>query len=136
MTDEEFIAALESCQLSASQFNHAAHVRAGYLYLGQLTFAHALSRLSTSICRFAQAIGKPGLYHETITVAFMSLIQERLYRRGDGGGWEGFAQANPELLRKDALLELYPQTVLDSAEARARFVLPTGAVTSWRRPTD
>jgi hypothetical protein len=127
MTDEEFIAALESCQLSASQFNHAAHVRAGYLYLRRLPFAHALSHLSTSICRFAQSIGKPALYHETITVAFMALIQERLYQHGDGGGWEGFAQSNSDLLRKDALLRLYPQTVLDSAEARARFVLPTGA---------
>jgi hypothetical protein len=31
---------------------------------------------------------------------------------------------NPDLLHKDALLSLYPQAVLDSAEARARFVLP------------
>ncbi len=127
MTDQEFLAALESCQLPAAQFNHAAHVRAGYLYLRQQPFAHALSRLSTSICRFAEAIGKPGLYHETITVAFLALIHERLYRHGDGGGWEGFAQSHPDLLRKDALLKLYPQAVLDSAEARARFVLPAVA---------
>ena len=127
MTDEEFIAALENCQLSAGQFNHAAHVRAGYLYLRQQPFAHALSRLSTSICRFADSLGKSGLYHETITVAFLALIHERLYRHGDGGDWEGFSQSHPDLLRKDALLKLYPQAVLDSAEARARFVLPAGA---------
>jgi len=126
MTDEEFIAALESCQLSASQFNHAAHVRAGYLYLRQHRFAHALSHLCTSICRFAESLGKSGLYHETITVAFMALIHERLYQQGNGDGWEGFAHSNPDLLRKDALLPYYPQAVLDSAEARARFVLPSG----------
>jgi hypothetical protein len=126
MTDEEFIAALENCQLPASQFNHAAHVRAGYLYLRRQKFAHALSRLCTSICQYAQSLGKSGLYHETITVAFLALINERLYQRGDGGGWEGFARANADLLRKDALLSLYPQTVLDSTEARARFVLPSG----------
>jgi hypothetical protein len=126
MTDEEFMAALESCQLPASQFDHAAHVRAGYLYLRQQKFAHALSRLCTSICRYAESLGKSGLYHETITVAFLALINERVYQRGDGGGWEGFARANPDLLRKDALLALYSRAVLDSTEARARFVLPAG----------
>jgi hypothetical protein len=124
MTDEEFLAALESCHLPAAQFNHAAHVRLGYLYLRQQKFPHALSRMSTAICRFAESIGKSTLYHETITVAFMALIHERLYQRGDAGGWDGFARANPDLLHKDALLSLYPQAVLDSAEARARFVLP------------
>ena len=33
MTDEEFLRALETCELPESAFNHAAHVRAGYLYL-------------------------------------------------------------------------------------------------------
>jgi len=124
MSDEEFLAALETCRLPAAEFNHAAHVRAGYVYLRQQSFAHALSRLCATICRFAQSIGKSGLYHETITVAFMALIHERLYQRGDAGGWDEFARLNPDLLRKDALLCLYPQAVLDSAEARARFVLP------------
>jgi len=73
----------------------------------------------------AHRIGrKLTLYHETITVAFMALIHERLYQHGDARGWDGFARANPDLLHKDALLSLYPQAVLDSAEARARFVLP------------
>jgi hypothetical protein len=127
MTDDQFLAALESCQLPASQFNHAAHVRAGYLYLRQQMFAPALARLCASICRYAQSLGKSGLYHETITVAFMALIHERLYQRGDGGCWDGFAHANSDLLRKDALLAYYPRAVLESAEARARFVLPTTA---------
>jgi hypothetical protein len=138
MTDEAFLAALESCRLSASQFNHAAHVRAGYLYLRQHTFAHALWHLCTSICRFAESIGKSGRYHETITVAFMALIQERLYSQGDGGSWEGFARSHPDLLRMDALLSHYPQAVLDSTEARARFILPAGsAATQFSgRPTE
>jgi hypothetical protein len=38
MSDEEFLAALETCRLPAAEFNHAAHVRAGYLYLRQRTF--------------------------------------------------------------------------------------------------
>ena len=67
MTDEEFISALQNCQLAASEFNHAAHVRAGYVYLRQHKFAHALSHLTTSIRRFAESLGKSAVYHETTT---------------------------------------------------------------------
>jgi len=126
MTDDEFITALETCRLTAAEFDHAAHVRAGYLYLRQHTFAHAAARLCTAICGFAHALGKVGLYHETVTMAFMALIQERMYLGGDRGGWEGFARMNPDLFDRDALLAYYPRAVLDSAEARSRFMLPPG----------
>jgi hypothetical protein len=39
MTDREFIRALESCELAESDFGHAAHVRAAYLYLQEFAFA-------------------------------------------------------------------------------------------------
>ncbi len=54
----------------------------------------------------------------------MALIREHLHMRGDGGGWSGFEIQNPELLRKEALLAYYPLAVLESADARNRFVLP------------
>lgn len=123
MTDEEFIAELESCRLPEHRFDHAAHVRGGFLYLRWQKFPQAAARMCTTIETFASSLGKADRYHETITIGFMALIQEHLCRRGDGGGWEGFKAQNPELLRKDALLAYYPRAVLESAEARARFVL-------------
>ena len=38
MTDDEFLAALEGAALPAGSFNHAAHVRAAYLYLERRGF--------------------------------------------------------------------------------------------------
>lgn len=38
-TDAEFIRALEQGSLPADEFDHAAHLRAGYLYLRDLGFA-------------------------------------------------------------------------------------------------
>jgi len=123
MSDNELIAALECCRLPEAEFDHAAHVRCGYVYLRSNSFADATARMCNAIRGYAIALGKPGRYHETVTIGFMALIAERLRRGGDGGGWEGFKALNPELLRRDALLAYYPKAVLDSAEARAGFVL-------------
>lgn len=123
MTDEEFIAEFEAYRLPESLFDHAAHVRAGYLYLRRQKFPQAVARMCTAIEGYARSLGRADRYHETITIAFMALIQEHVYRRGDGGGWEEFKARNPELLRKDALLAYFPKAVLDSDEARARFML-------------
>lgn len=122
--DAQFLAALEDCSLPADCFDHAAHVRAGYLYLCGQPFPPAAAAMCTTIANYVRALGKPDRYHETITVAFMALINAQLRRHGDGGGWDGFRARNPELLRRDALLAYYPRAVLESDEARASFTLP------------
>jgi hypothetical protein len=124
MTDEEFLQALESCALPESEFGHLAHVRAGYLYLENSTFAAALVRIRRSIRAYAAHLGKPDLYHETITTAYLALIQQCIAERGDGGGWATFAANNPELLDPALLGQFYDREVLDSTLARRVFVMP------------
>jgi hypothetical protein len=124
MTDAEFLDLLEGCKLPAEQFNHAAHVRAGYLYLRAGGFAAALDRIGTAIRRHAAYIGKADKYHETVTVAYLTLIQQHISERGDSGDWIAFAQNNQELFSKDLLLHYYTRAQLDSALARKIFVLP------------
>ena len=124
MKDSDFLAAFESCTLDATSFGHAAHVRAGYLLLRSGDFEQALGRMRLGLQRLTAALGKPDRYHETITVAYLSLIQERLVERGDGGDWQGFAEANPDLLDRDLLLRFYSAEQLHSPLARKTFVLP------------
>jgi hypothetical protein len=124
MTDEEFIRALEDCSLPEGDFHHAAHVRAAYLLLRQADFAAALQRIRHAIRRYVAHLGQAGRYHETITVASAALIHQHVAERGDGGGWLGFARENPELLSPDLLRHHYAPAELDSALARAVFVLP------------
>jgi hypothetical protein len=121
--DARFLAALEDCTLPAARFDHAAHVRAGYLYLRRAAFPQATAAMCATIARYARALGKPDRYHETITVAFMALINACLHEQGDGGGWAQFCARNPQLLRSDALLAYYPRAVLESRAARSRFTL-------------
>ena len=46
MTDADFLAALERCTLPESEFTHAAHVRAAYLYLRDGSFGQAAGTLN------------------------------------------------------------------------------------------
>jgi hypothetical protein len=124
MGDEEFLAALEACSLSERQFGHAGHVRAAYLYSRSGDFAVALVKIRRAIQAYAASLGKADRYHETITVAYLALIRQKLYECGDPGGWRGFAQANTDLLDRNLLLKFYPQARLDSELARRTFLLP------------
>jgi hypothetical protein len=124
MTDEEFLSALERCELPAEAFTHAAHVRAAYLYLRAGGFDAALGRIRTAIRRYAAHLGRADKYHETITVAYLALIQQRLSERGDAGGWTLFREQNQDLFEPDLLLGHYRRSELESELARRIFVLP------------
>jgi hypothetical protein len=124
MSDDEFLAALESCSLIERDFGHAAHARAAYLYLRSGDFAAALAKTRSAIRAYAASLGNADRYHETITVAYLALIRQKMYEQGDGGGWDGFARENPELLERDLLLRFYPQAQLESDLARRIFLLP------------
>jgi hypothetical protein len=134
MTDEEFLRALESCELPESDFGHAAHVRAAYLYLRQADFAAALARIQRAIRNYAGHLGQPDRYHETITVAYLALIQQHICERGNGGEWPAFARENPELFRPGLLREFYPRAQLESEMARSVFLLPRSPAVEPRSP--
>ncbi len=123
MTDAELIAGLEDGSLPESEFRHRNHVRAAYSYLRSSNFVEAISGMSQALRRYAALHGKQHLYHETITIAFLALINERIERSGDGGGREGFAAANPDLLDKRLLSHYYRGTTLQSPIARRVFVI-------------
>lgn len=126
MTDREFLAAFEDGTLAAERFHHIDHVRAAWLLLRGLAPAPALDRFSRALKRFAASKGKPDLYHETITWAYLLLIHERMQRAGSESGWEEFAVANRDLLtwRPSVLDEYYTPETLQSDLARRVFVLP------------
>lgn len=85
----------------------------------------ALAEFTAAIKRFADAKGATGLYHETITWAFLLLIAERQARH-PAVTWEQFASANPDLLVwKPSILErYYSNELLASDLARRTFLMP------------
>jgi hypothetical protein len=132
MNDDDFLRALEACTLAPAAFNHAAHLRAGFLYLQRQDFPEALGAMRRAIRAFAASIGKDGLYHETITTAFMTLINARLAVEPAGVAparvaWEGFAARHPDLFDGTALAQHYSRERLQHPLARQIFLLPDRA---------
>ena len=125
MTDEQFVAAFESTDLPADQFTHTNHVRVAWWYLRHGSLPEALLRFSTALRRFADANGASGKYHETITVAYMLIIADRLADRTDWS-WDQFAAANPDLFMRapSPLAPFYTQETLMSERARRTFLMP------------
>jgi hypothetical protein len=125
LTNEALISEFEQGR-APGEFHHADHVRMAFAYVVQFPFLEAVEKFSAALKRFAQSKGKPNLYHETITWAYLLLIRERIARTGRTPKWEEFAERNSDLLiwKGGVLATLYRQETLDSELARHSFVLP------------
>lgn len=125
MNDEEFIRRFEDCTLSPDNFHHQDHVRLAWLYLRRYPPLKALAEFSNGLKKFAASLGKANLYHETITWAYILIIQERI-ARGEEDNWQGFADKNPDLLnwQENILKQYYLETTLQSDLAKRVFIFP------------
>jgi hypothetical protein len=126
MDDAALLQAFESGVAPEGGFHHAQHVRVAWNYLRHRPLALALDRFQTMLRAFAIAQGKPALYHETITIAYVLLIAERLHEAPRDDGWEAFAARNADLLAwKPSILDrYYREATLWSERARQTFVMP------------
>ena len=123
MSDDDLLAAFEATTLPLAAFDHRAHVRVGYLYLQRYGLGAAIERFGRALRAFAAANGRDGLYHETITVAFLALINERIAESGSKS-WEDFAATNGDLMNRNSLAQFYAPEELAAPEARRVFRLP------------
>jgi hypothetical protein len=122
--DATFIAALEAGTLPPAAFDHRGHLRAGFLYLRAHDFPGACVAMKRAVRGFARALGREGLYHETLTIAYLALIAERLAEEPPELEFDRFLERYPELTSREYFERYYPRGTLDAPEARATFVLP------------
>jgi hypothetical protein len=120
---EEELLALETGALDPSAFPHPEHVRLAYGMLGRYPFGEAVTRFSGGLRLLAAKGGRPEVYHETITVAFLALINERRARAGSRN-WPEFETNNADLFDKRCLEKWYGAEKLGSDLARQTFCLP------------
>ena len=123
-TEDELIEQFE--QASLEPFHHADHVRVAFAYLRRYPVLTALEKFSVALQRFAAARGKPQLYHQTITWAYVFLIRERMARAGVEQRWEDFSRDNADLLAwKGGILQrYYREETLASELAKRTFLFP------------
>jgi len=86
----------------------------------------AVEKFSAALRRQAAAHGKAERYHQTITWAYLFLINERMVRAGSAQNWQQFAHDNPDVLswENNIVKRYYRPETLTSDLARKIFVLP------------
>jgi hypothetical protein len=127
--DNELIRQFEDCSLPLERFRHSVHIQIAFLYLNRYSVLDVLARFPEALTRYADAYGKTGLYHETMTWAYILLIHERMRRAGRAQPWDEFKAANPDLMSwTTTILKLYYRDeTLSSDLARKIFLFPDKA---------
>ena len=126
--DEAFLKAFEDCALPFEQWRHRAHLKVAYLYLREMPFNSALEKIRANIRRYNAATNTPESlergYHETMTVAWLRLVDFTLRECGPAASADEFLEAQEQLLNRRALLFFYSRDRLISWQAKAEFVEP------------
>jgi hypothetical protein len=125
LDNQSFSDAFRAGDIDPAHFDHRAHLRAAICALDRLPFLEACITMRDGLRLLAARAGKPGLYHETITVAFMALIADRLDgRTGSTTDVDALIERHPELLDRRLLERHYRKETLTADNARRRFRLP------------
>ncbi|HKF22757.1 MAG TPA: hypothetical protein VKE93_14395 [Candidatus Angelobacter sp.] len=112
----------ERCLLAKDEFHHRDHLAVAVVYLYASDFPSAMDRMRASLQRFAAHHGVRGLYHETITRFWLQQAEQRLDRSLCLS--ESVQKVQHELADKGLLSRYYSKQVLDSREARERWMEP------------
>jgi len=131
MNDSDMIRQFEDCSFPFQQWNHAAHVRVGFLYLRDRPFEEAVSLMRNGIQAYNAAHDVPSGpgqgYDETTTCALMHLIHVTMDAYGEMlpvASSQEFCDRHPQLMTKHILRLFYsPQRRLDP-DARRTFLSP------------
>src|SRR5689334_9714287 len=118
MSDDEFAAAVEQGETPNEGFRHRDHLRLAWIYLRRYR-GEAGARIAQTIRRFAARHGKPDLYHETVTQAWL-----RLVAAAARDSFEETLHAHPSLLDKHLLEIYYSPELLASTDAKFQFLAP------------
>jgi len=122
--EDAFVQAFEACDYPPEKFRHADHIRLAWIYLRRYGAERAQGRIRTSIRNFATSVGHAPKYHETITLAWLRLVEAAYTATPELTDYVAFVSQHPTLLDKNALLPFYSPQVLASDEARHQWIAP------------
>lgn len=124
----EILDAFEACTLPASEFSHRRHLLVGWTYLQRHGFPEGALQFRERLKAYVASVGANAKYHETVTWAYMVLMNEEMSLRSPPGeSFDSMIERRPDLLdhRHGALSHCYAPEDLEAAEARRVFVLPS-----------
>ena len=119
-------------EIDAAAFPHREHVRMAFQMLQRHDFPETVLHFSQALQAMAARAGRPERFNQTVTIAFLALIAQRMEREG-ALDFAALLRAHPELLDKRALSRWYRPQRLASEAARRAFLLPGSAAMSAAR---
>src|SRR5947209_8530046 len=120
---EAELATLIAGEIDPKKFPHSEHLRFAYEMLSRHSFAETVSLFSAGLKKLATKSGRPELYHDTMTIAFLSVVADRR-AQSQARDWTAFIAENSDLLEKSCLERWYDRRRLTSDLARQNFLLP------------
>jgi len=121
---EDLTSAFEAHRVDAKSFGHKEHIRVAHDLLQKYDFFAAAAKYAAGMQAIAAKVGAHDKFNTTITIAFLSLIAERMKTVG-GKNFEEFMANNTDLMRADILALWYAPERLYSDMARNTFLMPT-----------
>jgi hypothetical protein len=122
MNDEPLLEKFQNGNIVVSEFGHREHVQAAWEMLKVYPFLEASTRYARCIENLARSAGAPEKFNLTITLAFMSLIAEKI-AGNPGANFDEFYNTHPEL-KKNPIKNWYSDQRLNSDLARKVFLMP------------
>ncbi len=128
LTDAELLAQFERRTLPEEKWHHAEHIRIAYLYLRQHSFPDAVDQMRSGLKalnaaqKVAESLDRG--YHETLTVAWLRLVQVILAEYGPAETADAFLELHPELSQRKSLRLFYSRDRIMSWQAKAEFLEP------------
>lgn len=114
-------------RISPENFSHVQHVEIAYALLRHKSFLEAVTLYANGLRKLALAGGAPKKFNMTITLAYLSLIAERI-EADQRKNWDQFIADNSDLLDKELLLRWYDPKRLWSDSARKSFLMPVAGL--------
>jgi hypothetical protein len=121
--DDEFLAAVDRCDLRPHQFPHRAHLRLAYLSVRHHGAAGGEAHVCNAIRRLATAHGHAAKYNATLSRAWVRVVAHAMAGHR-GLSFEALLAAHPQLLDKHLLLAHYTRPALFGPTARGGWVEP------------
>jgi hypothetical protein len=110
-------------EVDARHFPHREHLRMAFEMLRRHDFAESVYLYSQALRLLTARAGRPEAFNQTVTVAFLSLVAERM-QGSDPQDFAALEHAHPELLDRDLLRRWYRPERLAQGAARRSFLLP------------
>ncbi len=123
--DQVFLTSFARCHLGTDRFRHREHLRLAYILLAKYTVDEAYEIMRGCLLRFLKHVGaEPSKYHATMTYAWLLAVKHFMHTSSPSQSSNEFIRSNEILLDKNIMSSHYSCEVIESEQARARYIAP------------